>query len=155
IHEQEAELEQLRGVDGERALDAFLAGSPGTDAALIMTAERKLEDLKAARVALGGRIRKAIIELGKARAAVPRAKAKKLQAELDKHNARTAELLFALQDHAGCRYEAVLRPAGDTIYSERGEMHFPREEQQVPKSIQLENELARLYAEAAGFEARA
>src|SRR5262249_43155900 len=118
-------------------------------------AERKLEDLKAARVALGGRIRKAIIELGKARAAVPRAKAKKLQAELDKHNARTAELLFALQDHAGCRYEAVLRPAGGTIYSGRGEMHFPREEQQVPKSIQLENELARLYAEAAGFEARA
>src|SRR5262245_25313032 len=85
ILELEAELGQLHSVDeGERALDAFLAGAPRPFPARISTVERQLADLKAARVALCGRIRKAIIDLGKARAAVPRARAKKLQAELDK-----------------------------------------------------------------------
>ncbi len=154
----EVELQKLRGDDGgERALDAFLAGAPATDAARAQAVEQELSDLRGARQALCKRIRAAILDLGKTRGAGLRKQARKLESELEKHLERLGELRRQLEEFSEARWciqtlpddaEVLMQPSGTPMTLYRTPPPFP-------KSSQLQAEISRLNSEAAAIEERA
>lgn len=108
IQELNRELGTLRNVSDDAILDAVLSadGARERDKSRkrVRELEDELQDLHTAMRAQDGRIRAARRSVAHERAEVVRAEAAKLQAELDAHNAKTAELKKALEDHDGQPY---------------------------------------------------
>lgn len=164
ISDREKELLELRaGATSETALQNFMAGEAVDEQGFPVSArgragaiENKLADLIAARPALCRRIRGAIQELGKARAGEFRKQAAKLQGELDKHLARSAELLGALEQHSRIKYAPDRVLNGDVLTDASGrESLFRRGSVPAPRSQELASEIAMLHRKAEAAEARA
>jgi len=146
------EFAGLRSVSADERLDAFLSGAElGENRTRIAALEGQLEDLNAAKRALMGRIRTAMLAGAHEKAEKKRADAKKIQSELDKHQARTDELLAQLKAHDAVEYG----PKGAI-----GLMPVPGQLLPVPltvrsRSAELAAQIATLNAAADAIEAEA
>jgi hypothetical protein len=104
---QEEHLRSLRASQSDVEM-ANLLGTDGPDAGRLRQEIRETGDsiaaMQSALPALRERIREAIGDKAKAEASGVRKQAEKAQERLDKHTAKTAELLAALETHAGAGY---------------------------------------------------
>jgi hypothetical protein len=161
----ETELAQLRaGTSEDESLDAFLQGKPALDADGFPTSgrlrvgaiEQQLVDLRGARAALCRRIRGAIVDLGKVRADAFRKQAAALQGQLEKHLAKSAELLKELETHTRARYAPDRIGDADILTDGAGrESVFRRGDRPMPRSQELASEIAMLHRKSESAEARA
>lgn len=100
-------LTTLRASQGEAALAELLDGADsGPLRAEMYGLTVHIESLEAARPKLLAKIRDAILEVGKARAAGKRKEADKIRERLTAHNLKLSELRKSLEDFAGCPFEA-------------------------------------------------
>jgi hypothetical protein len=109
--------------------------------------EAKVDSLAAARPRLVAAIQDAIRNVARAKAAEIRKQAEPLRKAYDAHVARTAELLKALQEHAGLPHVANLMPVPNGFAFSPGELR-PLE----PKSRKMELEIRALLDQADAIE---
>ena len=148
IDANQQDLAVLRNVSDEALLDQLLAAgaeSRNQTHQRVRELEDVAEDLRRAQRALLERIRQAQRAVNHERAEKIRAEAAKLQAELDQHSAKTAELKKALELHAGEPYfpqPGWMLNVGDSI-----------PEAAFTPAVKMQMEIAKLRAEADRIEA--
>jgi hypothetical protein len=147
-------LEGLRAQQGDAELSALLEGADVTPI------RREISDMQiktagraAALPVLLEKIRSAMKDLARAKAAAIRAKAAKLQAKLDAHLAERGKLLEALQEFSGCRWHIDMRPimAPGTAFAPGDPLKYPP----MPRALAMETEIKQRLAEAQRIEDQA
>jgi hypothetical protein len=147
-------VEELRAKLGDAEADALLGqGDAGDIQREIATLEAKAAGRDAARPRLLLRIRGALKDLARAKAAPLREKARKLQAKLDAHLAERGKLLAALKDFSGCDWKISIQPvlAPGQAYAPGDPVKYPP----APHSARMEGEIKTLLAQAGRLEDQA
>jgi hypothetical protein len=151
---EEGRLQELHGQLGDAEADALLGGGDaGEIRREIAALEAKAAGRDAARPRLLLRIREALKDLARAKAAPLREKARKLQAKLDAHLAERAKLLAALRDFSGCDWHIAAMPilAPGQVYAPGDPLKYPP----APHSARMEGEIKTLLAQAGRLEDQA
>jgi hypothetical protein len=147
----QAALEKLRSGLAEAEVSALLDGGDTSEMRSQTAAlETRIAGRQAARAPLLARIREAIKAVAHVRAEALRKEAAPLQSDLEKHLARTAELLKALEQHAGQRYSP-----GMVIPMLAPRTYMDPVPVEVPKSRLMEAKINELLAAADRIESAA
>jgi hypothetical protein len=99
------QLASLRKESGDRELEAIAAGAATVSIQpRVVELQNEVEAVAIARASLMKKLRDAIKRLNKERGDELRARAKKLEKTLAKHNAETERLRLQLEQHEGCAF---------------------------------------------------
>jgi hypothetical protein len=145
------ELAEIRAHQPEVDLDAILNDqelpwNAGRNRAIVLKAE--VEGAQGTQAALVRKLRDAISVWHRAKAEGIRKQAEKVDAELSKHRTTCEGLLGHLQELEGVPFQAVIFPIGPLGTGE-GSVPFV-----LTRTMKLQDELAKLLAEASALESR-